>query len=157
MTRWFGRIRCSTLGIVLLGSVIGCARFDRVEQCQALAATVNGTLDEVEALAIPKDAGADADVVSKAESVARYREMSKLYLRLSGELGAFTVRDERLAKHVGQYAQLMKRTARAVDRLADASAGANATVAQVAVNEIRHLRDRQRATSQQIDRLCLQP
>ena len=108
-------------------------------------------------LAIRPDAGPDAGVVSNTDSVARDRKMAKLYLRLSRELAGLSVRDEKLARHVGQYSQLMERTSQSIERLADANATGNTAVAQVAANEIRHIRDRQRATSQQIERLCLQP
>jgi ribosomal 50S subunit-associated protein YjgA (DUF615 family) len=83
--------------------------------------------------------------------------MSKLYLSLSQDLAKIALKDEALARQVTQYGRLMKRTSRALNRLLDAHAQSNQHAVRAALTELEHLRERQRATSQQIDQICLRP
>jgi len=163
---------------VLSCASLGCARIERARECKQLAETVNARLDEVERLA-PRaapsgssttdmlDAGvrrvpgaahaADREGGAAASKAERYRRMAQLYLGLSREVASVDVADERLVKQIENYSRLMKRTARALDRLAEASQAGNHRGIRAATTELQTLQERQRTASQQIDQLCLSP
>jgi hypothetical protein len=168
-SHWFLLIVCG-----LPCGPLACTRIERAQECQQLAARVNAKLDAIEQMAprpapsgsaaktadggvLPVAPGGDAGVGAEVPSAPRYRQMAKLYLELSKELAGIELRDAQLGKQVEHYSRLMKRTARALERLADASASANHRALLVATNELRQLEERQRTASQQIDQICLRP
>ncbi len=102
-------------------------------------------------------APSDAGLAPEGSAAAPYRKMSALYLELAQELTTLEFSDERLAKQVDLYSKLMKRVARALDRLASANRSGTQPVVRSARAELTHLTERQRATSQQIDQICLSP
>lgn len=147
--RWVAVSRCATAPFVLVALVLaasGCGRMDRARDCQAIAQVVNPALDEIESTAR-----------TGPETSAKYRAVSTRYAELARTLSRLEVRDARVRALLPQYTKLIERAARTAGRLADAQGTQQEPSVRAFAHELRMLADRHRQTSEQIDRVCLEP